>query len=217
VMITPHGGKLVNRIVPQQELAEARREAQSLAKLPIDASTASDVRNIAHGVFSPLEGFVNSQDFAAIIQSNKLTSGVTWTIPIILDISERDSISEGQTVCLVEEGRSDPLAILKVEDVYCWDKQAAAGAIFGTTDTQHPGVRRLHERTIWWGEISGCLTTTRVHTRSSIFHQPRRELSSRSAAGRPSVPSKRATSPIAATKSCKRQCWAWLTACLSNR
>ena len=146
VMITPHGGKLVNRIVPQQELAEARREAQSLAKLPIDASTVSDVRNIAHGVFSPLEGFVSSEDFAAIIESNRLTSGVAWTIPIVLDISARDSVSAGQMVCLVEEGRSDPLALLEVEDVYCWDKQAAARAIFGTTDTQHPGVRRLYQR-----------------------------------------------------------------------
>ncbi len=143
IMITPHGGRLVNRVVPQEELAEARREAQALPQLFVTSGIASDVRNIAHGVFSPLEGFVSSENFTAIIQNNQLSSGVAWTIPIIFDIPERDSVSEGQRVCLVEEGHSDPLAVLEVEDVYCWDKQAAAQAIFGTTDTQHPGVRRL--------------------------------------------------------------------------
>ncbi len=145
-MIAPHGGRLVNRIVPQQELADARQEADGLPRIFLNSGIAHDVRNIAHGVFSPLQGFVNSQDFAAIIHNNQLTSGVAWTIPVILDIAERDSVSEGQMVCLVEEGRSHPLAVLQVEEVYCWDKQAAAEAIFGTTDIQHPGVRRLCER-----------------------------------------------------------------------
>ncbi len=145
-MITPHGGTLVNRTMSQQELADACQEAEGLPRLVVNSGIANDVRNIAHGVFSPLEGFVSSQDFAAIIQSDQLTSGVPWTIPIMLDISERDSVHEGQTVCLIEEGRTGPLAIIEVADVYCWDKQAAAEAIFGTTDTQHPGVCRLCER-----------------------------------------------------------------------
>ncbi len=97
-MITPHGGRLVNRIVPQQELVDARQEAQALPKLFVNPGIANDVRNIADGVFSPLEGFVSSEDFEAIIQNNQLTSGVAWTIPIILDISKRNSLSEGQTV-----------------------------------------------------------------------------------------------------------------------
>jgi len=145
-MITPHGGRLVNRIVAQEELADACREADGLPRLLVNSGIASDVRNIAHGVLSPLEGFVTSQDFATIIQNDQLTSGVAWTIPIILDISERNSVSKGQTVCLVEQGRSTPLAIMEIAEIYPWDKQRAADAIFGTTDTQHPGVRRLHER-----------------------------------------------------------------------
>jgi len=145
-MITPHGGTLVNRTMRQQKLADACQEAEGLPRLVVNSGIANDVRNIAHGVFSPLEGFVSSQDFAAIIQSDQLTSGVPWTIPIMLDISERDSVHEGQTVCLIEEGRTGPLAIIEVADVYCWDKQAAAEAIFGTIDTQHPGVSRLCER-----------------------------------------------------------------------
>jgi len=145
-MITPHGGTLVNRTMLQQELTDACQEAEDLPRLFVSSGIANDVRNIAHGAFSPLEGFVSSQDFAAIIQSNQLTSGVPWTIPIILDTSERDSVHEGQTVCLIEQGRSHPLAIMQVADVYCWDKQAAAEAIFGTINTQHPGVRRLCER-----------------------------------------------------------------------
>ncbi len=146
MMIAPHGGRLVNRIVPQEELANACQQAGDLPKLFVNWGIANDVRNIAQGVFSPLEGFVTSQDFGSIIENDQLTSGVAWTIPVILDISERDIVREGQMVCLMEEGGSHPLAIMEVADVYCWDKQAAAEAIFGTTDTQHPGVRRLYER-----------------------------------------------------------------------
>ena len=145
-MITPHGGKLVKRIVPEEELADARQEADGLSRVFVNSGIASDVRNIAHGVFSPLKGFVTSEDFEAIIQTNQLTSGVAWTIPVILDISARNTVSEGQTVCLVKQGCSAPLATMEVAEVYCWDKQAAAEAIFGTTDTQHPGVRRLRQR-----------------------------------------------------------------------
>ena len=100
-MIAPHGGRLVNRIVPQEELADACQEAESLPEVFVNSGIANDVRNIAQGVFSPLEGFVHSEDFRSIIENDQLTSGVAWTIPVILDISESEIVREGHMVSLV--------------------------------------------------------------------------------------------------------------------
>lgn len=145
-MIQPHGGELVNGALQGEALEKAVAEAAHLRKLPIRADSASEVRNIAHGVFSPLEGFVDEQDFTSIIDSDKLASGVVWTIPIILDVPSTDTVAVGERVCLVAEDSGCPLAIFDVEEVYPWDKQEAAQSVFGTTDDNHPGVRSFYER-----------------------------------------------------------------------
>jgi len=145
-MIKPHGGKLVNQVLEGEALQQASREAKNLPKLVVSSDVTREARNIARGVFSPLEGFVGSADFESIIESDKLTSGVVWTIPIILDIPNRDTALVGERVCLVEEGQDRPLAIIEVEEIYPWDKRSAAQAVFGTTDADHPGVSGFYER-----------------------------------------------------------------------
>ena len=74
-MIPPHGGRLVDRVVAKEDAPEAREEAASLPQLVIGRDVATDVRNIAHGVYSPLQGFVTSQDFDSIIEDDRLTGG----------------------------------------------------------------------------------------------------------------------------------------------
>ncbi len=125
-MIPPHGGKLVDQVVAKEDAPAAREEAASLPGLVIGPDAATDVRNIAHGVYSPLEGFATSQDFESIIEDDRLTGGTAWTIPIVLDVPSKNGLAAGQRVCLIEEGRDGPLAALDVTDVYSWDKQRAA-------------------------------------------------------------------------------------------
>ncbi len=145
-MIAPHGGKLTNRVLEGEALQEALKEARGLPRVEVNSELATEVRNIARGVFSPLEGVTPSEAFQSIIESDALASGVAWTIPIIFDVPSRDAIPEGQRTCLVENGQARPLAILDVEDIYLWDKQKAAAAVFGTTDSNHPGVKGFYER-----------------------------------------------------------------------
>ncbi len=145
-MIAPHGGKLVNRVLQGKALQQALSEADNLPSLQVSSAVAAEVKNIARGVFSPLEGFVNSQDFGSIIESDQLASGVPWTIPIILDVARPDVTCAGERICLLENSQPEPLAILAVEDIYSWDKEKAAAAVFGTTDTNHPGVQGFYER-----------------------------------------------------------------------
>lgn len=155
-MIQPHGGVLTNRVLEGDQLQEALAEAASLPALPVNYDIGREVQNIARGVFSPLTGFLCRDDFESVLTTNHLTSGVEWTIPIILDVPDAGTVREGQRYRLVWEHKPDrPLAIFEVQDVYGWDKERAAQAVFQTTDDAHPGVAGYYARGDWLagGEI----------------------------------------------------------------
>ena len=144
-MIEPHGGVLVDRVLTGEALAEAQARAASLPRLVVNYDTARDAQNIARGVFSPCEGFIGHDDLASILEGFRLANGVPWTIPIMLDVPAADSVPVGD-VALYQEGCDEPLAIYHVTEVYPWDKQRTAQVVFGTTETDHPGVRGLFAR-----------------------------------------------------------------------
>jgi len=142
-MPKPHGGRLVNRVVPPAQRAEALRQARELPSLPIDEETAHEVYNLAHGVYSPLEGFLGSADFHSVINTGRLSSDLPWTIPIVLDLPREAAapLHEGQAVALTWGGV--PLAVLHLEEKYGYSREELAARVFGTTDSRHPGVARV--------------------------------------------------------------------------
>ncbi len=144
-MNQPHGGKLVDRTLTGRARQTAA-EAEALPRLIVDSSRAADIRNIAHGVYSPCEGFVGAEDLEAILTTSHLSSGVPWTIPIICDVPEPGPYELGTTVAIYTEACCGPLALLYLEESYRWDKHRAAQVVFGTTDDSHPGVARMMTR-----------------------------------------------------------------------
>ena len=116
-MIDPHGGTLVQRVLEGSALDEARERAGSLPRLTVNHDTARDAQNIARGVFSPLEGFVGKEDLDSILAGYRLSNGVPWTIPILLDVPSQDAVPEGEDVCLVQEGSDAPLAYLELKSI----------------------------------------------------------------------------------------------------
>jgi sulfate adenylyltransferase len=145
--MSPHGGKLVERALGGASAERARSEAPGLAALSLDAETAQELRNIAAGVFSPLEGPVGEADLGSIIQCGRLSDGTAFTIPILLDVDERtaEGLTEGRDVALYEAEEGDRsegafAGVLHLEQVYEYDKATLARAVFGTDDPSHPGV-----------------------------------------------------------------------------
>jgi len=146
-MISPHGGKLIQRTMSEPEAAKARGEAAGLPALFVDAETAQELRNIATGVFSPLEGPVGEADLKSIIEGGRLTDGTAYTIPILLDVDEQTSetLPAGGDVALYEAEQGDRsedgfAGLLHLEQTYEYDKPTLARAVFGTDDASHPGV-----------------------------------------------------------------------------
>ena len=139
----PHGGKLINRLLTGEEREEALKTVPKLPRLDIDSELASDILNMATGVFSPLEGFLYKEDFFEVLYHKRLANGLPWTIPIVLDITEKeaDKLSREEPVALYYNDR--PLALLEAPRVYQFNPKEWAQQVFGTTDAHHPGVSKV--------------------------------------------------------------------------
>jgi len=144
-MPKPHGGKLVNRVLEGQGKRRALEDAQTLKRVDVLDAVASDVENIAKGVFSPLEGFLNHEELEAVLHLMRLPSDLAWTMPVLLDVpnSKAKRIGEGEELALYHEGR--PLALMQVEEKYSFEKDELAKHAFGTLDATHPGVAMVKD------------------------------------------------------------------------
>ena len=142
----PHGGRLVDRVVTGKRREHLLEEAKELPRIEVDESLAADIANIAHGVYSPLEGFLTQEDYLSVLYNMRLQNDVPWTIPIVLDVDpgEIAGVKEGDDIALVYQGK--PIAIMRVEEVYGWDKKEYCEKVYKTVDLSHPGVRKTFAR-----------------------------------------------------------------------
>ena len=91
MLIKPHGGRLVNRVLNEKWRQKALERAGKIPRIIVRRDILVDLENIAKGVFSPLEGFMNEADFESVLSRKCLVSGLPWTIPICLDVTGKDA------------------------------------------------------------------------------------------------------------------------------
>ncbi|HIE53692.1 MAG TPA: sulfate adenylyltransferase, partial [Chromatiaceae bacterium] len=142
----PHGGKLVNRIVSGKRREALLKEANELPKINLTAELATDLVNIAHGVYSPLEGFLIQEDYIHVLHDMRLSNDVPWTMPIVLDVNSEEiaGLKEGDDITLIY--KDIPLAIMRIEEIYRWNKKEYVLHVFKTTDLNHPGAAKALKR-----------------------------------------------------------------------
>jgi sulfate adenylyltransferase len=133
-LITPHGGRLVDRTGARPDGVE------TLETVTLTAREVSDLDMLASGALSPLEGFMRRDDYERVLDEMRLANGLAWALPVCLAV---DSAPRGDRVALADEsGRL--LAVLEVDEVYDYDKEREADRCFRTTEDAHPGVARLY-------------------------------------------------------------------------
>ena len=139
------GGILIQRMVPGDEQEERQREALALPRLLLNDSQVLDVENIAHGTFSPLTGFMGSNDYEAVLSSCRLASGIPFSVPILLSFPKtlRPEYSPGKTVLLWNEKEDAPCALLEIQESFTVDLKQQAEMVYGTEELEHPGVKRM--------------------------------------------------------------------------
>ncbi|OYT45519.1 MAG: sulfate adenylyltransferase, partial [Desulfurococcales archaeon ex4484_42] len=142
----PHGGKLVNRVIKGRRREHLLEEVRELPKIALNESLVADLMNIAHGVYSPLEGFLTRDDFEHVLYDMRLSNDVPWSIPIVLDVSKEEAagLKEGDDVALTDGKKA--LAIMKIEEIYEWDKKEYCRWVFKTVSPEHPGVVKTMSR-----------------------------------------------------------------------
>ncbi len=142
-MVVPHGGKLIDQVFPEDKVNAKKEEARAFPILTINFETYIELENIAIGTFSPLNGYICSQDFNSILANNRLVNDLPWTIPIVLDVTEKIAkrLEEGSPIALTFN--NEIVGILNLEEKYECDKKQWAERVFGTTDPKHPGVKEV--------------------------------------------------------------------------
>ncbi len=143
----PHGGKLINRVMSDKEKTKILDQINEFNKIQIDSEMWKVVKNISFGIFSPIEGFMIESEATSVLDNMRLENDIPWTIPIILDITKKQSekIKIGDCVILTSDS-GQPISLLRVNDIYGYNKKLFAEKIYGTLDRSHPGVDKIFKQ-----------------------------------------------------------------------
>lgn len=158
-LIQPYGGELIDLLAAGEERESIMSRATLLPRLQLTQRNLCDLELLATGAFSPLKKFMGREDYLSVLESMRLADGTLFPIPITLPVTPNPNITEGAEIALADE-HNDLLAIMRVEEVFEWDREQEAKAAYGTTDPRHPLVAEMRK----WGElcISGEIKVVRL-------------------------------------------------------
>lgn len=133
--------KLTNRVLKGKKRKKVLDEIEEYPSVVVDDEMILDVELIANGGYSPIDGFLGENDFQSVLDDMHLADGSPWPIPIVLPVNEDaiDEIKEGDDIAL-KSNSGEEIAVLHLEEIYGLDKEEFASKVFGTTDSDHPGV-----------------------------------------------------------------------------
>lgn len=148
-LITPYGGELVNLLVPDEQLDEAKSYANTLPSIQISERAVCDLELLAVGAFSPLDRFMGQADHQRVLDEMRLTSGHVFPMPITLPVDPSHDIQVGQELA-IRDAKNNLLAIMQIDEIYAWDREEVAQKVFGTLSPRHPLVAEMHR----WGKLN---------------------------------------------------------------
>ncbi|MEB3271299.1 MAG: sulfate adenylyltransferase [Synechococcus sp.] len=137
-LIPPHGGALVDLMLPLEQRETLRQNVDR--RLECSDRNACDVELLVVGGFSPLRGFMHQEDYEAVVNGHRSSSGLLFGLPIVFDTDASD-IALGERILLTYRGQE--LALLTVESIWEPDKVKEARGCYGTTSLEHPAVRMI--------------------------------------------------------------------------
>lgn len=133
------------KILSLDEKNRILENINDLKTLTLDSDQVQEVKNIAKGVYAPLEGFLREADFNNVVSRMRLANGMLWPLPIVLDVSKEifQEIKNERDILLIDE-KKKPIALLKNIEIYPYEKKFFVNNVFGTDDKNHPGVAEIY-------------------------------------------------------------------------
>ncbi len=146
-LIAPHGGKLILNLADEAERADLLERARSLPRVTVGSRQLADLEMLANGAYSPLTGFMGQADYLSVVNEMHLSNGLPWSIPITLAVQAEQAaqLKEGNEVALVN-AQDELQAVLKVQEIFSYDKQLEARKVYRTEEAAHPGVNVVYQQ-----------------------------------------------------------------------
>ncbi len=146
-MIKPHGSKELLPLYIRDEAKrnEVLKEAETLPSVIVTSATAANAVMLGSGYFTPLKGYMNLADALSVAGDMKTKDGLFWPVPVLNLLKEVESIKSVKKIAL-RDPNVDGNPILAVQEVEAVEemsteqKNKIAKQVFGTDDTEHPGV-----------------------------------------------------------------------------
>ena len=147
-IITPHGDKLCSLMLNEEYRNKLNNDILELKSWTLTNRQLCDIEMILNGGFSPLDGFMNQNDYNRVCKKMRLENNLLWPIPITLDINNElaDKLEINEKIVLRDK-EGFAIALLTVNDIWNPNKEEEAQQIYETTDIYHPGVNILLNET----------------------------------------------------------------------
>ncbi len=144
----PHGNQLIDLYMAPESIPEYRESSKDNIDLVLSKRQLCDTESLLNGAFSPLKGFLNKEDYASVVKDMTLSDGTLWPVPVVLDVSAEfaGKIEPGCEITLLDHENA-LVANMVIDDIWQPDKQLEAKLVFGTNNTNHPGVTQLLHHT----------------------------------------------------------------------
>ncbi len=176
-MSTPHGNKLIERVVDESTKHRLFND-KDILRVEVSNDKADDIENIAYGILSPLEGFMDEEDLLHVIRYGRLSNGLAWTIPIVLDVKHEDAVrmNDAKEVILYN---GNTIALMQIDGYYTYNKLDIASSVYQTRDPAHPGVAKTlaMNDTLVAGKVSLVQGNTNTNALSRYRLTPRQCMS----------------------------------------
>jgi sulfate adenylyltransferase len=135
-----------------ESTADIKKHTEACAgTIEITPDVRVQVESLAHGIFSPLNGFPTSREVDSVLRTWRLTDGTFLAVPPLCHVP-RDvhaRVAVGQPYLLRADG--EVIGTLTVTEKFELDKSHFKQAVFKTDRSDHPGVSYIN------GIASTCL------------------------------------------------------------
>jgi sulfate adenylyltransferase len=127
---------------------QAKDENCELPSITLSQRQLCDLELILNGGFYPLEGFMDSKTYNRVVEEMRLPVGTAWPIPIVLDVNEKikEKIKDSKRLAL-RNPEGVVIANMDISEIWSADKNKEALNVYGTVNTEHPGVTYLFKNT----------------------------------------------------------------------
>ena len=145
-MIKPHGAHALNPlyVYDDNERASLVNAASSMVQVTVSSATAANAVMLGGGYFTPLAGYMTKADALSVASDMRTQDGTFFPVPV-LNLLDECVAESGQEIALRDPNvEGNPVIAIqtvdKVEKLSDEEVSEIALAVYGTLDSNHPGV-----------------------------------------------------------------------------